>query len=48
MAKAKADMVSKQLNAETTARKREEKVNGRTASQKARALGKIEKNAHTW
>jgi len=38
VAKAKADMVSKKLNAETTARRREEKANGRTASQKAHVL----------
>jgi len=38
VAKAKADMVSKELNVETTARKYEEKANGHTACQKARAL----------
>jgi len=38
VAKAKANMVSKELNAETTAHRREEKANGRTASPKARAL----------
>jgi len=38
MAKAKADMVSKELTAQTTARRLEEKANGRTTSQKARAL----------
>jgi len=38
VAKAKANMVSKELNTETTARRHEEKANGRTASQKARAL----------
>jgi len=40
VAKAKADMVSKKLNAETTARRCEEKANGRMASQKARGLVK--------
>jgi len=40
VAKAKADMVSKRLNAQTTARRLEEKANGRTAAQKAHALAK--------
>jgi len=38
VAKAKADMVSKELTAQTTARRLEDKANGRTAAQKARAL----------
>ena len=38
VAKAKADMVSKWLNAQTMARRLEEKANGHTAAQKARAL----------
>ena len=38
VAKAKADMVSKELNAETMARRCKEKANGCMASQKARAL----------
>jgi len=36
--KAKADMVSKELTAQTTAGRLEEKANGRTAAQKACAL----------
>jgi len=38
VAKAKADIVSKELNTETTARRREEKANGYTGSPKAHAL----------
>jgi len=38
VAKAKADMASKELTAQTTARRLEEKPNGRMVAQKARAL----------
>ena len=36
--KAKADMVSKELTAKTIARRLEDRTNGRTAGQKARAV----------
>jgi len=38
VAEAKADIVSKGLNAQTTAHRLEQKANGHTAAQKARAL----------